>query len=99
MSAITRGNITSQYSGNIGTSPILAQVPANANRQFVMIQNVHASNNIAFSFDGTTPALNTAGSFMLSSNQAVILDVMVVTNAINFIASGATTPVTVITLE
>ena len=93
MSAITNQNIT-DASVTVGTSASVA-LSANAQRQFLMIQNVHATQNVGVTFNGSTPVIAQAGTFTLTPGQALILDVFVPTGAVTVIGSGSSTPVTI----
>lgn len=104
MSVLTRGipsnTVTNSQaaSQNIGTSSVTV-LPANGNRQFLMIQNLHATNNIGITFDGTTPAIGTAGTFTMfggTTNGGLLrFEIYVPVGPINIIASGSSTPVSV----
>lgn len=62
--------------------------------RWLQLQNVHATNSIACSWGGTA-VLNAAGSFMLAAGQSASWGLItggVPSQALNCIASGATTP-------
>lgn len=74
---------------------VAAQSATSNPRNFLLIQNVHATNDIAVSFTGTA-ALNTAGSIMLLHGTApLVFETAVPQGAVSIIATGAGTPVTV----
>lgn len=65
-----------------------------ATARWLQLQNVHATNTIACSWGGTA-VLNAAGSFMLAPGQSASWGLVtsgVPSQALNCIASGATTP-------
>lgn len=77
----------------VGTSSASCIAASTAN-VWVQVQNTSASAQIACSWGGTA-ALNASGSFMLQPGQSATWGVLssgVPTNALNCIASGASTP-------
>lgn len=85
-------------SANIGvtaSTPVAAQSATTNPRQFLLLQNVHATQDIAVNFTGTA-ALNTAGSIMLLHGTApIVFETAVPQGAISAIATGATTPLVI----
>lgn len=98
MSAQTLAQLT-DASANIGvgaSTPLAAVTQSSSNpRNFLLLQNVHATQDIAVSFTGTA-ALNTAGSIMLLHGTApLVFETAVPQGAISAIATGATTPLVI----
>jgi hypothetical protein len=76
-------------------------LPASSARSFLLIENVHATQTVWVNLTGGTAAANTAASRILLAagggpNSRLLLNAAVPTNAITAIASGASTPVTVL---
>lgn len=87
-------------SANYGTAAALA-LAVDPTRQFLQIQNNHATQQVGYTLDGSTPVLGAAGTFVLAGGAggaggSATYDTFIPTGAVNIIASGATTPVTVI---
>lgn len=102
MSAITRGPVSNNgsFSTTVGMTAAMNVVPLNNQRELLIIQNVATSANVYYNFGPlTAPAVHTAGSFELTAGQAIILDVFVPTDQVNFIADTANTPISILTLE
>lgn len=93
MSVITSQPVN-DASGTVGTSAAIA-LTANNNRQYLTIQNVHATQNLGYTVNGTTPIIAQAGTFTLTPGQQVILDTFVPTGAVTVIGSGASTAYTI----
>lgn len=93
MSAITNQQIY-DASITVGTTAEIA-LAANPQRQFLDIQNVHATQNVGYTLNGTTPVIGQAGTFVLTPYQEKLLDTFVVTGAVTVIGSGSGTPVTI----
>lgn len=77
----------------VGTSSAECIAASTANF-WVQVQNTHVTNTIACSWGGTA-SLNSTGSFMLEPGQSASWGVTtsgIPTNALNCIASGASTP-------
>lgn len=93
MSAITNQQVN-DASVTVGASAAVA-LAANAQRQYLTIQNVHATQNVGYTANGTTPVIASAGTFTLTPGQQVIFDTFVPTGAVTVIGSGSSTPVTI----
>lgn len=97
MSAQTLAQLT-DASANIGvgvSTPLAAVSSTGSPRNFLLLQNVHATQDVAVSFTGTA-ALNTAGSIMLLHGTApLVFETAVPQGAISAIATGATTPLVI----
>jgi len=77
----------------VGTSS--AQGVAGKTRNFLLIQNQSASATVSFAF-ASAAVLNGAGSFTLAAGASMRWDqTFVPSDAINFIASAGSTPVSV----
>lgn len=85
-------------SGTVGTTAV-KMLNAASNRQFLMIHNASTANKIAFTLNGSTPALNAQGSITLLPEGSIVFDKVVPLNEVNVIAGGANTPVTVYVVE
>jgi hypothetical protein len=95
VSANTRAAIVTAVT--VGTAS--AQGVAGHTRNFLLIQNAAASATIAFAFGATAAVINGAGSITLVAGASIRFtqaDGLVPNDALNFIASGSSTPVTVI---
>lgn len=95
MSANTRPAIVTAVTA--GTTS--AQGVAGHTRNFLLISNGAASATVAFAFGTTAAVINGAGSITLAAGASIRFtqaDGLVPNDALNFIASGASTPVTVI---
>lgn len=79
---------------SVGTAASLG-LAADPQRQLLIIQNVHATNTVGYTLDGSTPVLATAGTFMLTANTRHTYELVVPIGPVNVIASGASTPVTI----
>jgi hypothetical protein len=78
-----------QVSSTVGTTAAVA-LTANPSRQFVQLQNIHPSQSLGYTVDGSTPVIGTNG-FVLVPYGSVTLDVYVATGAITVIGSAAST--------
>lgn len=98
MSAQTLAQLT-DASANIGvgvSTPLAGQSATSNPRNFLLLQNVHATQDIAVNLTGGTAALNTAGSIMLLHGTApIVFETAVPQGAISAIATGATTPLVI----
>ena len=89
MSALTKGQGT-LVTSTIGTTAAATAVIANTSRNFLQIQNVHATQSMAYTLDGTTPVINGNG-FTLGPLGSASYDVWVPTGLVTVIGSGAST--------
>jgi hypothetical protein len=89
MSAITRGAGT-MVSSTVGTTATATAVISNTGRNFLQIQNVHASQSLAYTLDGTAPVINGNG-FTLTPSQTSTFDVWVPTGLVTVVGSGVST--------
>ena len=89
MSAITRAQGT-MVSSTVGTTAAPTAVISNPGRNFLFIENVHASQSLAFTLDGTTPVINGNG-FTLGPLGSVTFDIFCPTGLVTVIGSGAST--------
>ena len=89
MSAITRLTGT-LVSSNVGTGATATTVTANPSRNFLQIQNTHASQNLAFTLEGSTPVVNGTG-ITLGPLGVATYDTFVPTGLVTVIGSGAAT--------
>lgn len=90
----------------IGTSATVAAVPANPSRRGLIICNGHASQTITVGFGANTPVSGTSGLVVPGGNAVAscwyalpnvgISPSVGIGAQINIIASGASTPVTVL---
>jgi hypothetical protein len=95
MSALTRGAGT-MVSGTVGTTAT-AIVAANFGRNFLQIECTNAAtNNLAYTVDGTTPAVNGNG-FTLAPLGSVTYDLWIPNGAITIIGSASGTTYTILT--
>lgn len=89
---------------SVGTSAVLAAYPSNPARRAITICNGSAANTVTFTFGtSVTPVSLTTGQVLLTNSGANIncytspLQILTGIGAqVNLIASGASTPVTVI---
>ncbi len=88
MSAITRGQGT-MVSTTVGTAAATA-LAANAGRNYFFIENVHATQSLAFTTDGTTPVINGNG-FTLGPLGSFTCDTFCPTGVITVIGSASST--------
>lgn len=97
MSAQTLAQLTDASVTASGTPQVAvaAQSASSNPRNFLLIQNVHATNDVAVSFTGTA-ALNTAGSIMLlHGTTPLVFETAVPQGAVSVIATAGATPVTI----
>lgn len=95
MSANTRPAIVTA----VTVAATSAQGVAGHTRNFLLIVNESASATVAVAFGATAAVLNGAGSIMLAAGASLRFsqaDGLVPSDALNFIASAGSTPVTVI---
>lgn len=88
MSALSRG-LVKTFSGTVGTSPVVV-LQQDSQRQFFQIQLTDANNTLAYTVDGSTPAINGTGK-TLTSLASETRSVYVPTGAITVIGSGSNT--------
>ena len=83
-------------SGTVGTSAIveLAAIPVGQVRGFLQIQNPSATASLAYTLDGSTPAVNGNG-FTLGPLGSATYDTWVSQDSVTIIGSGASTPWTI----
>lgn len=87
-------------SQNVGAAAVVA-LAADPTRQFLQIQNNHATQTLGFTLDGSTPVIGQAGTIVLaggtgSAGGTATYDTFVPTGAVTIIGSGAATPATII---
>lgn len=83
----------SDASVTVGVAPTTARA-ADWGRNYLFIQNTHATNNAAVSFSGAA-VLNAAGSINLAPNDKLEFTTAVPGNAVSVVGSGAGTTITV----
>lgn len=94
MSADTRAQLA-DASTTIGATSVLI-VPAGKSNNFLSIENVHATQDVWLNLTGGTAVANAAGNTFLPHLTRIIFDKFVPTSAITAIATGATTPLTIL---
>ena len=80
---------------NVGTSQVTL-LEAVAKRDFLVIANAHATQALWVNYTGGTAAANGLGCVQIPALSNMRFDGFVPSNKITAIASGATTPVTVL---
>lgn len=93
MSALTRGPVTT-VSGTVGTAATVA-LAANTSRQFLQIQCTHATNNLQYTLDGSTPVVAGQGNFLATAGGSATYDIFVPTGTVTVIGSSAGTTYTI----
>jgi len=81
------GNVTwISKKGTVGTSPVVTETMSNA--RHIVLYNIHASNTIYFTLDGTTP---TSSSFNLLAGASISMDGLPATASLKLLGSGSGT--------
>jgi hypothetical protein len=84
----------SDASGTVGTD-LRQALASNSSRSFFFIQNVSASNILAFTVDNTVPGVNKAGSIQLAAGAFLQFSTKAPTGVINVIGSASNTAYTI----
>lgn len=92
---LTGGSITTTSSVALGTASVTV-LPTDGARGFLQIQNITAATNtMACTIDGSTPAVNANGLQMAASGPPITYDTFVPTGALKCIGSATSTAYTV----